>query len=254
MNESTGRPLAGKVAVVTGAARNIGRAIALALADDGAGVVVNAVQDAAAAEAVAREVDAAGGRGLAHIADISDEAAVDGMVRATVEHFGRIDILVCNAALRRQQPFLEISLDDWHHIPSVPLDGAFLCAKAAVPHMIEAGGGAIVTLGGVSAYLGTPGRAHVCAAKAGLVGLTHALAVELAPHGIRANCVAPGAIDTVRGASAGARPGTVNLAGVPAGRMGRPEEIAAMVRHLCRPEGAYITGQTIHVNGGLFLA
>jgi len=254
MSRGSARPLEGKVAIVTGGARNIGRAIALALAEDGAGVVVNAVRDTAAAEAVAGEVEAAGGRGLAHIADISDEVAVDGMVKATIARFGRIDFLVCNAALRRQQPFLEISLDDWHHILSVPLGGAFICAKAAVPHMIEAGGGAIVTLGGVSAYLGTPGRAHVCAAKAGLVGLTHALAVELAPHGIRANCVAPGAVDTVRGASAGARPGTVTMDGVPAGRMGKPEEIAAMVRHLCRPEAAYITGQTIHVNGGLYLA
>ena len=240
--------------LVTGGSRNIGRAIALALAADGADVVVNAVSDAEAAEAVAREVDAAGGRGLAHIADITDEDAVAGMVDAAAARFGRLDILVCNAALRRQQPFLEIGLADWHRILSVPLDGAFLCARAAVPHMIEAGGGAIVTLGGLSAHIGTPGRAHVCAAKAGLVGLTHALAVELAPHGIRANCVAPGAIDTVRGASAGPRPGSMTMADVPAGRMGRPEEIAATVCHLCRPEAAYITGQTIHVNGGRFLA
>jgi 3-oxoacyl-[acyl-carrier protein] reductase len=253
MSQASRRPLEGKVAIVTGGARNIGRAISLAFAEDGCAVVVNAVQDREAAEAVAAEVDTAGGRGLAHIADISDEAAVAGMVEAAMARFGRVDFLVANAALRRQQPFLEISYADWRKILSVPLDGAFLCAKAAVPHMIEAGGGAIVTLGGVSAHIGTPGRAHVCAAKAGLVGLTHALAVELAPHGIRANCVAPGAIDTVRGASAGSRPGTVTMAGVPAGRMGRPEEVAAIVRHLCRPEGAYITGQTIHVNGGLFM-
>jgi len=253
MSQAAARPLEGKVAIVTGGARNIGRAISLALAEDGAGVVVNALRDREAAQAVAREVDAAGGRGLAHIADISDEASVSELIDAAIGHFGRIDILIANAAVRRQQPFLEISYADWRRILSVPLDGAFLCAKAAVPHMIKAGGGAIVTLGGVSAHIGTPGRAHVCAAKAGLVGLTHALAVELAPHGIRANCVAPGAIDTVRGASAGARPGSVSMTGVPAGRMGRPEEVAALVRHLCRPEGAYITGQTIHVNGGIFL-
>ncbi|MDP6708952.1 MAG: SDR family NAD(P)-dependent oxidoreductase [Alphaproteobacteria bacterium] len=253
MSTSKAAPLAGRVAIVTGGARNIGRAIALALAEDGADVVVNAREDRAAAEAVAAEVTAAGNRALAHVADVTDEAAVRAMIEATVATFGRIDILVSNAAVRRQQPFLEISLADWHAILAVPLDGAFLCAQACVPEMIRAGGGAIVTLGGISAHLGTPGRAHVCAAKAGLEGLTHALAMELAEHEIRVNCVAPGAIDTLRGASAGARPGSIDLSHIPARRMGRPEEIAAMVRHLCRPEGAYITGQTIHVNGGLFL-
>jgi 3-oxoacyl-[acyl-carrier protein] reductase len=121
--------------------------------------------------------------------------------------------------------------------------------------MIRGGrGGAIVTIGGVSAYLGTRGRAHVCAAKAGLVGLTHALAMELAEHGIRVNCVAPGAIDTVRGASAGARPANMGAHSAPLGRMGRAEEVAAIVRQLCLPDGAYVTGQTIHVNGGVYLS
>lgn len=253
MPENPERPLEGKVAVVSGGARNIGRAIALALAADGAAVVVNALSDGDAAAAVAGEVDAAGGQGLAHVADVTDEAAVAAMVEATVARFGRLDFVVSNAALRRQQPFLEISLADWHEVLRVPLDGAFLLAKACVPHMIAAGGGAIVTLGGISAYLGTANRAHVCAAKAGLVGLTHALAVELAPQGIRVNCVSPGAIDTVRGASAGARPSGASTAHIPAGRLGRPEEVAALVRHLCRPEAAYITGQTIQVNGGVFL-
>src|SRR5690606_2176650 len=124
---------------------------------------------------------------------------------------------------------------------------------ACTPHMVKAGGGAIVTLGGISTHVGTKNRAHVSAAKAGLEGLTRALAMELAEHRITVNCVAPGAIDTVRGASAGARPSNMGAEATPLRRFGRPEEIAAMVRHLCLPEGSYITGQTIHVNGGVWM-
>lgn len=245
--------LAGTAAVVTGAARNIGRAIAGYLAEEGAAVVINALADRAAAESVAAEITKAGGRAVVQMGDVTREADALALAEAAVTHFGRLDFLVTNAAIRKQTPFLEMTLDEWHRVLAVPLDGAFLCAKAAVPHMIDAGGGAIVTIGGISAHLGTPNRAHVCAAKAGLEGLTHALAIELAPHRIRVNCVAPGSIDTVRGASAGARPpGTAGK--VPAGRMGRPEEVAAIVRQLCLPDGAFVTGQTIHVNGGAFLA
>lgn len=245
--------LAGRVAVVTGGARNIGRAIVLALAEEGASVVVNARAAAAAAEAVAAEAEAAGGRGLAHVADVTDAAAVQGMVDATVAAFGRIDFLVSNAALRRQTPFLDMGFDEWREILSVALDGAFILSKACVPHMIAAGGGSIVTIGGISTHVGTKNRIHVCAAKAGLEGLTRGLAMELAEHGITANCIAPGSIDTVRGTTAGARPGNMGASGVPIGRFGRPEEIAAMVRHLCLPDGGFITGQTIHLNGGAWM-
>ena len=254
MSPSNGRALDGRVAIVTGAARNIGRAIAMALSEAGAGIVVNARQDSAAAIAVAEDITASGGRAIPLIGDVTLEETASELAKAAIDTFGRIDILVSNAAIRRQQPFLEISLDDWHEVLAVPLDGAFLCARACVPHMIEAGGGSIVTLGGMSAFVGTLNRVHVAAAKAGLIGMTHALAVELAAHNIRVNCVAPGAIDTVRGASAGARPPGVSAEKIPAGRLGRPEEIAGMVRHLCMPDGAYVTGQTIHVNGGAFLA
>ena len=247
--EETGA-LAGKVAVVTGAARNIGREIALALGREGAAVLVNAVSDGQAADTVAGEVTAAGGRGLAHLADITDEAAANGMADAAVKAFGRIDILVCNAGIRRQHPFTEVSFAEWRDVLAVSLDGAFLCAKACVPHMIAAGGGAIVALGGSTSHMGTRNRVHVLAAKMGLVGLTRGLAAELGEHGITVNCVAPGHIDTVRGASAGQRSAQTTR---PIERMGRADEIAAMVRHLCLPGGAYITGQTIHVNGGLYL-
>ncbi len=251
MADNHNRALAGKVAIVTGASRNIGRAIALALAAQGAAVVVGARRDADAARGVAEEISAAGGKSLARIADITDEAAVGAMAEAAIAAFGRIDILVNNASLRRQQPIAEMTLAQWREIMAVILDGAFLCATACVPQMIAAGRGAIVNIGGVSAHVGARNRVHVIAAKAGLVGLTKGLALELAAHGITANCVVPGTIDTQRGASAGKRP--VLAGGAMIDRLGRPEEIAAMVRHLCLPEARYITGQTIHVSGGRYL-
>ncbi len=245
--------LDGRVAVVTGAARNIGRAIALALAADGAAVVVGARRDRAAADAVAAEIEAAGGRAVAHLADVADEAQVAGLADAALAAFGRIDILVNNAAIRARQTLAETSLADWHAVMGVILDGAFLCARAISPHMIAAGGGRIVNIGGLSGHTGDEARVHVVAAKAGLVGLTRALAVELAPHGITANCVGPGTIDTVRGETA-REPGRYDeRMKALVERKGRPEEVAAMVAHLCRPESAYITAQTIHVSGGRIL-
>lgn len=251
MPDNENRALAGKVAVVTGASRNIGRAIALSLAGEGAAIVVNAVTSAADAKAVAGEITGAGGRAIHHLADVRDESAVNAMMDAAVEAFGRIDILVNNAAVRRHHPIAELSFAEWREITGIILDGAFLCAKACLPHMRAAGGGAIVNIGGVSAHIGAPERAHVMAAKAGLVGLTKALAVELAGDGITANCVVPGTIDTVRGGSAGQQANFSHASLVE--RLGKPEEIAAMVRHLCLPEGGYITGQTIHVSGGRYL-
>jgi 3-oxoacyl-[acyl-carrier protein] reductase len=242
--------LAGKVALVTGAGRNIGRAIALALARDGARVVVNGRSDAAAIEAVAAEITAAGGSAQAILADVSDEAAVARMMAQA----GPLDILVCNAGLRRQTAFLDLSLEEWREILSVALDGAFILSRAALPGMIARGGGSIVALSGISTHVGTPNRAHVSASKAGLEGLMRAIAVEFAPQGIRANCVAPGAVDTARGASAGAMPqGLGREQGIPMRRKATVDEIASVVRMLAGPEGGYVTGQTIHVNGGAFL-
>jgi len=246
--------LAGKVAIVTGAGKNIGRAIALALAEDGAAVVVNGRGDRAIVEETAGEIRGGGGRAMPYLADISKPDQVAGMVDAAVKKFGGIDIAVNNAGLRRQTSFLEMSLDEWHEILSVALDGAFILAKACAPEMIKRGGGALIGLSGISHHAGAVGRVHVNASKAGLEGFIRGLAMELAPHGITANCVAPGSIDTVRGPSAGGPHGRGGLArGIPLERQGRAEEIAAMVRFLAGPEGRYITGQTIHVNGGLFL-
>jgi 3-oxoacyl-[acyl-carrier protein] reductase len=245
--------LAGKVALVTGAGKNIGRAIALRLAADGASVIVNGRRDAAALDAVVSEINGRGGQAIAALADVADPAAVGRMVDDAVAAFGGIDILVSNAGLRRQTPFLEMRLEEWREILSVALDGAFILARAAVPHMIGRGGGAIVALSGISTHIGTSNRCHVSASKAGLEGLIRALAIELAPHGITANCVAPGSVDTVRGASAGGPAGNLDDASIPLRRKATVDDIAAMVRHLAGPEGAYITGQTIHVNGGRYL-
>lgn len=246
-----GGALAGKVALVTGAGKNIGRAIALTLARDGARVLVNGQSDAAAIEAVAAEIRAAGGSAEAMLADVSDPAAVARMIEAA----GAIDILVCNAGLRRQTPFLQMSLEEWREILSVALDGAFILSRAVLPGMVARGGGSIVALSGISTHVGTPNRAHVSASKAGLEGLMRAIAVEFAPQGIRANCVAPGAVDTTRGASAGAMPQALGREdGIPMRRKATIQEIADVVRLLAGPEGGYVTGQTFHVNGGAFLA
>ena len=246
--------LAGKVALVTGAGKNIGRAIALTLARDGATVVVNGRSDAAAIEAVAAEINAAGGKAIALLADVSDEAAVTGMAASVADKLGGVDILVCNAGLRRQTAFLDMSLAEWREILSVALDGAFILSRAFAPQMIARGGGSIIALSGISTHLGTPNRAHVSASKSGLEGLMRALAVEFGPQGIRANCVAPGAVDTARGASAGAMPNSLARdEGIPQRRKASVQEIADVVRLLAGPEGGYVTGQTIHVNGGAFL-
>ena len=247
-------PLQGKVALVTGAGKNIGRTIALTLARDGAAIVVNGRSDKAAVDTVVGEIEAAGGRAMAAMGDVSDPAVPPRLAQEAAAKFGGVDILVSNAGLRRQTSFLDMSFEEWREIMSVALDGAFLLGKAIVPQMVARGGGAFVALSGISTHVGTPNRCHVSASKSGLEGLMRALAIELAPHGIRANCVAPGAVDTTRGASAGAMPSTLGRdRGIPLGRKASVQEIADVVRLLAGPEGGYVTGQTIHVNGGVFL-
>jgi len=246
--------LTGKVAIVTGAGKNIGRTIAQVLARDGATVVVNGRRDRALIDAVAGEISAAGGKAMPYLADVTDPAQLAAMIEAVTKAHGGIDIAVSNAGLRRQTPFLEMSFAEWREILSVALDGAFLLAKAVVPSMIKRGGGAFVGMSGISHHVGAKSRVHVNASKAGLEGLVRGLAMELAPHRITVNAVAPGSIDTVRGVTAGGKPTSMVIEGIPLGRQGTVEEIAAAVRLLVGPEGAYITGQTIHVNGGVFLA
>jgi 3-oxoacyl-[acyl-carrier protein] reductase len=244
--------LAGKVAIVTGAGRNIGRAVAHQLAQAGSAVVVNVRANKAEADAVVREIEAAGGKALAHVGDVADRQAVEAMAQAALQRFGRIDILVNNAALRREKPIDQMSYSDWREVMDVTLDGAFHCLKACLPIMKKSGGGAIINIGGMSAHIGAKNRAHVMTAKAGLVGFTRALAHDLAADHITANCVVPGAIDTTRPTTS-PKPAHHLTHGTITGERGKPDDVAAMVRFLSGPGGRNITGQTIHINGGAYL-
>jgi 3-oxoacyl-[acyl-carrier protein] reductase len=248
----TTRELDGKIAIVTGAGRNIGRAIALALAEGGASILVNARGNRAEAEAVAREIETNGGKALVHIGDVADAAAVQAMADAAVKHLGRIDILVNNAALRREKAFADMSYAEWREIMDVTLDGTFHCVKACLPALRRSGGGTIVNIGGLSAHTGARDRAHVVTAKAGIVGLTRALAHDLSSDGITVNCVVPGLIGTPRPKD---RPEPAHhlTHQTITGERGSPEEVAAAVRFLCGPGARYVNGQAIHANGGAYL-
>jgi 3-oxoacyl-[acyl-carrier protein] reductase len=245
------KELTGKVAIVTGAGRNIGRAIALTLAQAGAAVVVNVRANQAEADSVVREIDAAGGNAASVLGDIADEKTAAALAETALKRFGRIDILVNNAALRREKPIDEMSFAEWREVMGVILDGTFRCVHACLPAM-KKNGGSIINLGGMSAHIGSKGRAHVMTAKSALVGFSRALAHDLAAHKITANCVVPGAIDTTRPATSQS-PAHHLTHGTITGERGKPEDVAAMVRFLCGPGGRYVTGQTIHVSGGAYL-
>jgi len=245
------RELEGRVALVTGGARNIGRGIAMALAEGGASVVVNCRKAHAEAEAVVSEIEAAGGKAMCYVADVTDENGVQAMVAAAMKRFGGLDILVNNAAVRDVTKIDDIDLATWRYVTGVILDGAFICSKAALPALRKSAAGAIVNIGGMSGHTGAAGRPHVVAAKLGLVGLTRGLAHDLAPDGVTVNCVVPGLIDTVVAGSSGT--GSVHKREGLVGRRGKPEEVAAVVRMLCGPDARYITGQEWHVNGGAYM-
>jgi 3-oxoacyl-[acyl-carrier protein] reductase len=246
----TPRSLVGSVVAITGGGRGIGRATALALIAQGARVAIGDI-DAALAERTAEELGS-GTIGL-HL-DVTDGASFAGFLDQVEERLGGLDILVNNAAIRRETPFAALTPVDWREVMGVILDGAYLCTLAALPHLQRSSMASIVNIGGLSGHTGSPGRAHVVAAKAGLAGLTRALAHDFGPDGITVNCVVPGLIDTVRGASAtGGTPAMHGLHRPLAGRRGRPEEVAALVRFLCGPQARYLTGQTMHANGGAYL-
>jgi 3-oxoacyl-[acyl-carrier protein] reductase len=245
--------MAGKVALVTGASRGIGRAVALRLATDGMDVVVNYLNEAAKAARVVEEIEESGARALSFQADVSRESEVSAMLDAVRQALGPIDILVNNAGIYRRSTLEELTADAWEETLQVNLKGSFLCARGAARDMVRSGWGRIVNLSSQIGFLGTEHGAHYAASKAGIVGLTKSLARELAPHGITVNAVAPGAIETdIIGGDTPEVRARRNEA-IPLGRVGQPEEVAAVVAFLCSEDAAYITGETIHVNGGYLM-
>jgi len=243
----TGRELAGKVALVTGAAKNIGRATALELAKAGAAVAVNTRHSLDDAKKVVEEIRAAGGQAEVYVADIADARQARAMVDSVMQKFNRVDFLVLNASVRTEKPFLELSYDEWRVPLSITLDGAFYLAQACIPSMIANGGGSIVTLGGMMSLSGAKKRIHGSVAKHGLVGFTRGIAREFGDRNIRANCIAPGQMNTVRAAG---RSAPLGDSMIPMGRKGDAEEIATVVRFLCGPGASYLSGQSIQINGG----
>ncbi|MAQ12080.1 MAG: SDR family oxidoreductase [Chloroflexota bacterium] len=242
--------LEGKTALVTGSGRNIGRAIILKLAEDGANVVVNARTNKEEAEAVAAEARALGVVALPFVADVSERQQVTSMFAAAAEQFGGVDILVSNAAIRPRKPFTELTYADWEWVRGVVLDGAFHVAHAAVPNMVKNGYGRIVFFTGDGAFTGTATRSHVSAAKMGVIGLARGLASEFAPKNIRVNVISPGRIDTSRDMAWYPQGGMTDTSDIPVGRLGSVDDIAAATMFLINDDCGFMSGQTLHVNGG----
>ena len=249
--------LKGKTALITGASRNIGRAIALAFAAEGADLVLNTRVNREELEAVAAECGKAGVRVVPVLGDIGDAAAVEAMVGQAIAELGGIDVLVCNAAIRPHKSISDTSLEDWHRVMAVDLHSAFYLAKAVVPGMKERRRGSIIALGGQSAITGRPNTTAVTAAKSGLLGLIRSLAAELGPFNIRANMVMPGVIDTERRYAEWypewkeSPPGAPEkLKEIPLRRLGRSEDIADACVFLASDASSYVTGDTIRVMGG----
>jgi 3-oxoacyl-[acyl-carrier protein] reductase len=241
-----------KVAIVTGASRGIGKAIALSLASEGASVVVNYASSSTAADAVVAEIAGMGGQAIALQADVSKPEQVDGLIAAVLEKWGRIDVLVNNAGITKDTLMMRMGLEEWQTVIDLNLTGVFLCTKAVSRTMLKQRSGRIINIASVAGQMGNPGQANYSAAKAGVIGFTKTVAKELATRGITANAIAPGfiATDMTEGLKA-----DEILKFIPLGRFGNPEDIAGMVRFLAAdPAAAYITGQTFNVDGGMVMA
>ncbi|HBY92935.1 MAG: SDR family oxidoreductase [Ardenticatenaceae bacterium] len=245
--------LKGRTAVVTGGSRGIGRAIALEMAREGASVVVNYRSRREAAEEVVSEITGPGGRAFAFQADVTDETAVRRLVSAAIRQLGRIDILVTNAGVARDQLLAAMTLDQWEEVIKTHLRGTFLCIRETVPHMMVQKSGSIVTLSSIAADHAGRGHCNYVAAKGGINAMTRSLAVELAPKGIRVNAVSPGVILTDMTRRVRDLAESEILAQIPLHRFGEPHEVARAVCFLASDEASYITGEVLHVTGGFGL-
>jgi 3-oxoacyl-[acyl-carrier protein] reductase len=250
--ERAAMSLSGKTALVTGAAQGIGRDIALALAADGADVAICDV-NLEAAQKTAADIEATGRRSLAIKANVAASAEVTAMIDQVVEKLGRIDILVNNAGITRDGLILRMKDEDWDLVLSINLKGSFLCAKAALKYMSKQRSGTIINIASIVGAMGNAGQANYVASKAGLIGLTKTIAREYANRGVTANAVAPGFIDTAMTQALSENVRAELAKQIPMGKLGTPEDVANAVRFLASPWASYITGQVIHVNGGMYM-